>query len=91
MSKDKGMRSKTHPVQVDCDSGAKQVSPAIPLPRVEKKPSFELRTNKEGHAVIIIRENGNESAAVLDNQQCKALARNLRGIANANGLNNKKR
>ena len=63
----------------------------IPLPRVEKKPSFELRANKEGHAVIIIRENGNESAAVLDNQQCKALARNLRGIANANGLNNKKR
>ena len=63
----------------------------IPLPRVEKKPSFELRTNKEGYAVIIIRENGNESAAVLNNDECRKLARSLRGIANANGLNNKKR
>lgn len=73
---------------------SKNKSNIISLPTVQTPkalPSFELRTNKDGYIVIIIRENGNESAAVLDNEQAKQVASNILKITKANGLNNKKR
>jgi len=68
------------------------MSNIVKLPEVpEKLPSFELRTNVEGYIVLIIRENGNESAAILDNEQAKKVASAILKITKKNGLNNKKR
>ena len=79
---------------VDCSKKTDTTTGAcIPLPRLEKPtrlPDFEVRANEKGYAVVIIRENGNESAAVLNNTEVRKVIKALKGISSNNGLDNQK-
>ena len=67
----------------------KDIKKRLPNVNIGPVTSFNLNTDALGFACITLNDGENKIRVTLSNKQCREIARNLRGIANSNGNNNK--